>query len=103
MKVLRIDVDGTLTVHDRTFEEIKADMKDAYIEGLMLEDCLLFIDEDGQMRGLPANPVATYLAHRLLVGTVYAVSPDDQIPVDPAAIHRITALRDRLKTGGDLG
>jgi hypothetical protein len=102
MKVLRIDVDGTLTVHDRTFEEIKADMLNAHIEGLMLADCLLFVDEDGQARELPANPVASYLVHTLLVGTVYAVSPDDLLPIDPAAIHRITALRDRLKTGGDL-
>lgn len=102
MKVLRIDVDGTLHVLDRTFEEIKADMKDAHVEGIMLEDCLLFVDEDGQMRELPANLVATYLAFTLLVGTVYAVSPDDKLPIDPAAIHRITTLRDNLRAGGDL-
>jgi hypothetical protein len=102
MRVLRIDVDGTLSIYDRTFEEIKDDMNNAHIEGIMLEDCMLFVDEDGQARELPANPVATYLAFTLLVGIVYAVSPDDKLPIDPAAIHRIELLRDDLKAGGDL-
>jgi hypothetical protein len=36
-----------------------------YIEGVTLETCHLYCNEEGKMMGLPVNVAATMLAHRL--------------------------------------
>lgn len=102
MRVLRIDVDGTLTDHDFAFKEIQHDLNGAYLEGRMLPDCMLLFDEDGHMHRLRFNPVASIVASVALVGTVFAVNPDDNLDLDPAAVHRITHIRDNLIKEGHL-
>ena len=51
------------------YDELKSQLDGGWIEGLRLsDDCFAYIDEEGKMKGLPFNAVATELCGRLQTG-----------------------------------
>jgi len=70
MKALKITVQGTMEqVEINGYDELKGHLDGGYLEGLRLtDDASAFIDEEGKMKGLPFNVIATELCSRLQVG-----------------------------------
>ena len=65
-KVLRIDVDGAISYAaiTRDYRDIKALLNDGWLEAAPInaDDVTLYCDEEGKIKGLPINPVATKVA-----------------------------------------
>jgi hypothetical protein len=70
MKTIKITADGTVEqVEINGYDELKGHLDGGYLEGLHLtDDASAFIDEEGKIKGLPFNAVATELCSRLQVG-----------------------------------
>lgn len=69
MKALKIALDTIEVVEVNGYEEIKSQLDGGWVEGLHLaDDAFAYIDEEGKMKGLPYNSVATELCTRLKTG-----------------------------------
>ena len=68
--------DGSKTTCEPTFEAVKAALDGAFITPMHLldEGTFAFVDEDGLLKQLPINEVASRLAGQVLVGKVAVVS-----------------------------
>ena len=80
--VITIKVDGTRSVE--SVETIDLDfLQEAvggYIEavGLSSYEATMYVNEEGLIRGLPMNPLASEIAGQLLVGDVVIVGPTNE-------------------------
>lgn len=78
MRALRIDIDGTTEVLDFTreteYETIRQGIGGGYIESFPTSDprVLGWCDEEGKLKGLAYNPLATRLADGLMAGDFIA-------------------------------
>ena len=100
MKALKIDIGGGLMLQpDATFESMAADIG-GYIEPVRIPDtnALLLVDEDGLMKRVDVNPVASALVGRQIVGVAFLVGdgPDDFTDVPDDAVHSAELVRLRL-------
>jgi hypothetical protein len=69
MKALKIASDTVEVVEVNGYEEIKSHLDGGWVEVLYLDDnASAYIDEEGKMKGLPYNAVATELCTRLKTG-----------------------------------
>jgi len=69
MKALKIALDTMEVVEINGYDELKAQLDGGWIEGLRLsDDAFAYVDEEGIMKGLPYNAVATELCTRLKTG-----------------------------------
>ena len=60
MKALKIALDSMEVVEINGYDELKAHLDGGWIEGLRLsDDAFAYVDEEGIMKGLPYNAVAT--------------------------------------------
>ena len=69
MKALKIAMETMEAVEINGYDELKAQLDGGWIEGLRLsDDAFGYVDEEGIMKGLPYNEVATELCTRLKTG-----------------------------------
>lgn len=66
--MIRITTDGTITEIPNTgYESVKAAIGGGYLEAIpMGEGHSAYIDEEGKLKGLPINPVASFLWYKRL-------------------------------------
>jgi hypothetical protein len=69
MKALKIAMETVEVVEINGYDELKAQLDGGWLEGLRLsDDAFAYVDEEGIMKGLPYNAVATELCTRLKTG-----------------------------------
>lgn len=103
MKTLRIDPNGDISADDLDFDGIRTEIG-GWIETRYRPTGVAFFDEDGLMKRLPDNPLASHYAEVGLVGTVFVVgdSPGSFTDVPDAAINEINRIRKILVKTGDI-
>lgn len=67
IKMLIIEPGGEIIVRDiePTLTNLQHALGGGYLEGVTLDSCHLYCDEEGKLKGLPINTLATVLAHKL--------------------------------------
>jgi len=101
IRAVIVDPDGTVQATQiennlKSFQDIVG----GYIEGVLGSEATMYVNEEGLLRGLPPNPVATQFAqfilgrNVLLVGTALILGPPDDegsdTPVRPTVVGYLT-------------
>lgn len=70
--------DGTSEVYEGgdTLEEWQAAIGGGYLEAVYLDDKVMFVDEEGRLKDLPYNLLASGLAQGDIVGDVLVMDRD---------------------------
>lgn len=97
MKTVRINPDGTTSVHDLDFHAIGQAI-DGWIEARYTDNCVLLFDEEGNMKQLDFNPAASVLGQVGLRGVVFAVGDrgSDFGDLSDEAVARIVLVAENV-------
>lgn len=96
IKILLIDPSGSLTVESvdsdlETFQELVG----GYIEGVAIPGGVMaYVNDEGLLKGLPHNAVATTLAGRPIVGRmiVFGVSGPNEVDVPERYLRSLSLV-----------
>ena len=102
LKVVIVDPDGThrSTEIENSLGGFQAAIGGGYIEGVFGREATVYVDEEGLLKNLPLNPLATLFAQRILgagvvlFGPALILGPSDNVgndtPVRPAVVDYFT-------------